>query len=62
MNNYKIQLELQAPDKQIAQTVANEAQRLLDQYGYDQFLNLVSFMRNNPTLVNIGINLINQKR
>lgn len=41
--------------------VADEAQRLIDIYGYYNFLNLVEFMKQNPSMVQMGLSLINKK-
>lgn len=40
--------------------VADEAQRLIDIYGYYNFLNLVEFMKQNPSMVQMGLSLINK--
>lgn len=37
-----------------------EAQRLIDIYGYYNFLNLVEFMKQNPSMVQMGLSLINK--
>lgn len=59
---YKIQVSLPAPNLEIAKKVANEAQGLIDTFGYYQFLNLVEFMKANPSMVQMGLRLINNKR
>lgn len=41
-------------------TSADEAQRLIDIYGYYNFLNLVEFMKQNPSMVQMGLSLINK--
>lgn len=62
LTEFKIQLALPAPNIEIAQEVANkEAQVLINQFGYYQFLNLVDFMQKNPGAVSFGLNLINKK-
>ena len=45
LTEFKIQLALPAPNIEIAQEVAN---KVIDQFGYYQFLNLVDFMQKNP--------------
>lgn len=57
-NEFKIQLTLPAPNPEVAKEVANEAQYLIDRYGYDTFLKLVKFMKQNPMMVEMGINMI----
>ena len=57
LTEFKIQLALPAPNIEIAQEVANKAQVLIDQFGY----NLVDFMQKNPGAVSFGLNLINRK-
>lgn len=46
---------------EVAKRVADEAQRLIDIYGYYNFLNLVEFMKQNPSMVQMGLSLINKK-
>lgn len=38
-------MQLPAPNLEVAKRVADEAQRLIDIYGYYNFLNLVEFMK-----------------
>lgn len=45
---------------EVAKRVADEAQRLIDIYGYYNFLNLVEFMKQNPSMVQMGLSLINK--
>lgn len=52
--NYKL------PILEVAKRVADEAQRLIDIYGYYNFLNLVEFMKQNPSMVQMGLSLINK--
>ena len=61
LTGFRIQLALPAPNIDIAQEVANKAQVLINQFGDDQFLNLVDFMQKNPGAVSFGLNLINKK-
>lgn len=58
LTEFKIQLALPAPNIEIAQ---EEAQVLINQFGYYQFLNLVDFMQRNPGAVSFGLNLINKR-
>lgn len=58
LTEFKIQLALPAPNIEIAQEVAN---KLINQFGYYQFLNLVDFMQRNPGAVSFGLNLINKR-
>lgn len=62
MEDYKIQIILPAPDREIAKRVANEAQALVDQFGYENFLNLADFIRTNPDMVRVGLSMITPKR
>lgn len=48
------------PNLEVAKRVADEAQRLIDIYGYYNFLNLVEFMKQNPSMVQMGLSLINK--
>lgn len=59
---YVIQLQLPAPDKETAKKVADEAQAMIDQFGYDVFLRGVSFMRTHPEMVNVALGMIGGKR
>lgn len=59
MPEYTIQVSLVAPDKEVAKQVANEAQALIDQFGYEQFLKLVNFIKHNPNMVQMGLRMIN---
>lgn len=61
LTEFTIQLSLPAPDAEIAKKVANEAQLLINQFGYRQFLKLVEFMKNNPQAVSFGLTLINRR-
>ena len=38
----------------------HNTQRLIDIYGYYNFLNLVEFMKQNPSMVQMGLSLINK--
>lgn len=62
LESFTLQVQLPAPNIEIAKRVANEAQRLIDIYGYYNFLNLVEFMRQNPSMVQMGLRLINKNR
>ena len=60
-------MQLPAPNLEVAKRVADEAQRLIDIYGYYNFLNLdynflnlVEFMKQNPSMVQMGLSLINK--
>lgn len=57
-------MQLPAPNLEVAKRVADEAQRLIDIYGYynflNHFLNLVEFMKQNPSMVQMGLSLINK--
>lgn len=48
------------PKHNTSKRVADEAQRLIDIYGYYNFLNLVEFMKQNPRMVQMGLSLINK--
>lgn len=61
LETFTIQVQLPAPDIEVAKRVADEAQRLIDIYGYYNFLNLVEFMKQNPNMVRMGLNLINKR-
>lgn len=60
LKDFTIQLTLPAPNAEVAKRVADEAQRLIDIYGYYNFLNLVEFMKQNPSMVQMGLSLINK--
>lgn len=51
-------MQLPAPNLEVAKRVADEAQRLIDIYEYYNFLNLVEFMKQNPSMVQMGLSLI----
>lgn len=59
-------MQLPAPNLEVAKRVADEAQRLIDIYGYYNFLdhynflNLVEFMKQNPSMVQMELSLINK--
>lgn len=57
---FTLQMQLPAPNLEVAKRVADEAQRLIDIYGYYNFLNLVEFMKQNPSMVQMGLSLINK--
>lgn len=59
---FTLQMQLPAPNLEVAKRVADEAQRLIDIYGYYNFLNLVEFMKQNPSMVQMGLSLINYGR
>ena len=48
LQTFTLQMQLPAPNLEVAKRVADEAQRLIDIYGYYNFLNLVEFMKQNP--------------
>lgn len=58
--NPKHHTSIPAPNLEVAKRVADEAQRLIDIYGYYNFLNLVEFMKQNPSMVQMGLSLINK--
>lgn len=61
LQTFTLQMQLQAPNLEVAKRVADEAQRLIDNiYGYYNFLNLVEFMKQNPSMVQMGLSLINK--
>lgn len=61
LQTFTLQMQLLAPNLEVAKRVADEAQRLLiDIYGYYNFLNLVEFMKQNPSMVQMGLSLINK--
>lgn len=43
LQTFTLQMQLPAPNLEVAKRVADEAQRLIDIYGYYNFLNLVEF-------------------
>lgn len=45
LQTFTLQMQLPAPNLEVAKRVADEAQRLIDIYGYYNFLNLVEFMK-----------------
>lgn len=54
-------MQLPAPNLEVAKRVADEAQRLIDIHRYlSDFLNLVEFMKQNPSMVQMGLSLINK--
>lgn len=54
-------MQLPAPNLEVAKRVADEAQRLIDIHRYlSDFLNLVEFMKQNPSMVQRGLSLINK--
>lgn len=48
LQTFTLQMQLPAPNLEVAKRVADEAQRLIDIYGYYNFLNLVEFMKQIP--------------
>lgn len=65
LQTFTLQMQLPAPNLEVAKRVADEAQRLIDTYlidtyGYYNFLNLVEFMKQNPSMVQMGLSLINK--
>lgn len=61
LQTFTLQMQLPAPNLEVAKRVADEAQRLIDIYGYlSDFLNLVEFMKQNPSMVQMGLSLINK--
>lgn len=61
LQTFTLQMQLPAPNLEVAKRVADEAQRPIDIYGYYNFLNLVEFMKQNPSMVQMGLSLINKK-
>lgn len=54
-------MQLPAPNLEVAKRVADEAQRLIDIHRYlSDFLNLVEFMKQNSSMVQMGLSLINK--
>ena len=63
LQTFTLQMQLPAPNLanlEVAKRVADEAQSLIDIYGYYNFLNLVEFMKQNPSMVQMGLSLINK--
>lgn len=62
LQTFTLQMQLPAPNLEVAKRVADEAQRLIDIYiyRYYNFLNLVEFMKQNPSMVQMGLSLINK--
>lgn len=63
LQTFTLQMQLPAHNLEVAKRVADEAQRLIDIYGYYNFLNLVEFMKQNPSMVQMGqmgLSLINK--
>jgi hypothetical protein len=65
LQTFTLQMQLPAPNLEVAKRVADEAQRLIDIYEYYNFLNLVEFMlvefmKQNPSMVQMGLSLINK--
>lgn len=58
LQTFTLQMQLLAPNLEVAKRVADEA--LIDIYGYYNFLNLVEFMKQNPSMVQMGLSLINK--
>ncbi len=58
MKEFKIQLILPAPNANVAKEVADEAQALIDQFGYEAFLNGVAFMKAHPDMVDVALGMI----
>lgn len=54
LQTFTLQMQLPAPNLEVAKRVADEAQ-LIDIYGYYNFLNLVEFMKQNPQYGSNGI-------
>lgn len=59
LQTFTLQMQLLAPNLEVAKRVADEAQ-LIDIYEYYNFLNLVEFMKQNPSMVQMGLSLINK--
>ncbi len=57
---FTLQVRLPAPNAEIAKEVANKAQRLIDEFGYYQFLKLTEFIEQRPEMVELGLRLINK--
>lgn len=58
LQTFTLQMQLPAPNLEVSKRVADEA--LIDIYGYYKFLNLVEFMKQNPSMVQMGLSLINK--
>lgn len=58
MKEYQIQLTLVAPSPEDAQRVANEAQALIDRFGGATFLRACDFLKKNPHMLNMALNMI----
>lgn len=56
LQTFTLQMQLPAPNLEVAKRVADEAQ-LIDIYGYYNFLNLVEFMKQNPSMVQMGLTI-----
>lgn len=55
LQTFTLQMQLPAPNLEVAKRVADEAQRLIDIYGYYNFLNLVEFMKQKSQYGSNGI-------
>lgn len=55
LQTFTLQMQLPAPNLEVAKRVADEAQRLIDIYGYYNFLNLVEFMKTESQYGSNGI-------
>lgn len=64
LQTFTLQMQLPAPNLEVAKRVADEAQRLIDIYGYYNFLNLVEFMKQRNRIpvwfIQMGLSLINK--
>lgn len=58
---YTIALTLVAPNKESAKRVADEAQSLIDEFGGETFLRAVEFIKNNPSMLRMALNMIGVK-
>lgn len=56
LQTFTLQMQLPAPNLEVAKRVAE----LIDIYGYYNFLNLVEFMKQNPSMVQMELSLINK--
>lgn len=61
LQTFTLQMQLPAPNLEVAKRVADEAQRLIDIYGYYNFLNLVEFMKTESQYGSNGIKSNQQK-
>lgn len=61
LKEYTIALTLVAPDKESAKRVADEAQALIDEFGGETFLRAVEFIKNNPGMLRMALNMIGAK-